>query len=164
MEYLGAWGTLIHEKKLRSKISCQTPFKDLQSWSDKIFSLTKGSVFSNSNLLSKCIRTVFWFCNIFVRICSTVPLMNWMIQNYHHVSVSLLPRPLAPQWVDWCLLLMFKLRLQNHRISKKLSVLNEDGVYSYLELKITIKKSSKWKVYTNSFTINFKDYDPWLFT
>ena len=27
MEYLGAWGTLIHEKKLRSKISCQTPFK-----------------------------------------------------------------------------------------------------------------------------------------
>jgi hypothetical protein len=28
MEYLGAWGTLIHEKKLRSKISCQTPFKN----------------------------------------------------------------------------------------------------------------------------------------
>ena len=27
MEYLGAWGTLIHEKKLKSKISCQTPFK-----------------------------------------------------------------------------------------------------------------------------------------
>ncbi len=27
MEYLRAWGTLIHEKKLRSKISCQTPFK-----------------------------------------------------------------------------------------------------------------------------------------
>ncbi len=27
MEYLGAWGTLIHEKKLRSKISCPTPFK-----------------------------------------------------------------------------------------------------------------------------------------
>ena len=27
LEYLGAWGTLIHEKKLRSKISCQTPFK-----------------------------------------------------------------------------------------------------------------------------------------
>jgi hypothetical protein len=27
MEYLGAWGTLIYEKKLRSKISCQTPFK-----------------------------------------------------------------------------------------------------------------------------------------
>jgi hypothetical protein len=27
MEYLGAWGTLIHEKNLKSKISCQTPFK-----------------------------------------------------------------------------------------------------------------------------------------
>ncbi len=27
MEYLGAWGTLIHEKNLTSKISCQTPFK-----------------------------------------------------------------------------------------------------------------------------------------
>ncbi len=26
-EYLGAWGTLIHEKNLKSKISCQTPFK-----------------------------------------------------------------------------------------------------------------------------------------
>ncbi len=28
MEYLGAWGTLIHEKNLMSKISCQTPFKE----------------------------------------------------------------------------------------------------------------------------------------
>ncbi len=27
MEYLWAWGTLIHEKNLKSKISCQTPFK-----------------------------------------------------------------------------------------------------------------------------------------
>jgi hypothetical protein len=26
MEYLGAWGTLIHEKNLKSKILCQTPF------------------------------------------------------------------------------------------------------------------------------------------
>jgi hypothetical protein len=26
-EYLGAWGTLIHEKNLKSKISCQIPFK-----------------------------------------------------------------------------------------------------------------------------------------
>jgi hypothetical protein len=26
MEYSGAQGTLIHEKKLKSKISCQTPF------------------------------------------------------------------------------------------------------------------------------------------
>ncbi len=26
MEYLGAWGTLIYEKNLKSKISCQTPF------------------------------------------------------------------------------------------------------------------------------------------
>ncbi len=27
MEYLGAWGTLIPEENLKSKISCQTPFK-----------------------------------------------------------------------------------------------------------------------------------------
>ncbi len=27
MEYLGARGTLIHEKNLKSKISCQTAFK-----------------------------------------------------------------------------------------------------------------------------------------
>jgi hypothetical protein len=26
MEYLGAWGTLIHENNLKSKISFQTPF------------------------------------------------------------------------------------------------------------------------------------------
>jgi hypothetical protein len=26
MDYSGAQGTLIHEKKLRPKISCQTPF------------------------------------------------------------------------------------------------------------------------------------------
>ncbi len=26
MEYLGAWETLNHEKNLKSKISCQTPF------------------------------------------------------------------------------------------------------------------------------------------
>ncbi len=31
MEYSGAQGTLIHEKKLKSKISCQTPFKALPS-------------------------------------------------------------------------------------------------------------------------------------
>ncbi len=30
MEYLGAWGTLIHEKNLKSKISCKTPFKSFQ--------------------------------------------------------------------------------------------------------------------------------------
>jgi hypothetical protein len=27
MEYSGAWGKLIHENNLKSKISCQTPFK-----------------------------------------------------------------------------------------------------------------------------------------
>jgi hypothetical protein len=31
MEYLGAWGTLIHEKNLKSKISCQTPYKAIPS-------------------------------------------------------------------------------------------------------------------------------------
>ncbi len=33
MEYLGAWGTLIHEKNLKSKVSCQTPFKNLNNTS-----------------------------------------------------------------------------------------------------------------------------------
>jgi hypothetical protein len=27
-EYLGAWGKMIYEKNLKSKNSCQTPFKD----------------------------------------------------------------------------------------------------------------------------------------
>jgi hypothetical protein len=31
-DYSGAQGTLIHEKKLRSKIACQTPFKLRKSW------------------------------------------------------------------------------------------------------------------------------------
>ncbi len=35
MEYLGAWGTLIHEKNLKSKISCQTPCKSHEgAWDD----------------------------------------------------------------------------------------------------------------------------------
>jgi len=50
MEYLGAWGTLIHEKNLKSKISCQTPFKErlqnrgLRKWSvgNDIFILIVG--------------------------------------------------------------------------------------------------------------------------
>ncbi len=41
MEYLGAWGTMIHEKNLKSKISCQTPFnKNLwsnQAWQGREF-------------------------------------------------------------------------------------------------------------------------------
>ncbi len=32
LEYLGAWGTLIHEKSLKSKISCQTPFKQKKKY------------------------------------------------------------------------------------------------------------------------------------
>ena len=32
MKCLGAWGTLIHEKNLKSKISCQTPFKAMESF------------------------------------------------------------------------------------------------------------------------------------
>jgi hypothetical protein len=35
MEYLGAWGTLIHEINLKPKISCQTPFKDSKPGHDK---------------------------------------------------------------------------------------------------------------------------------
>ncbi len=31
MEYLGAWRTLIHEKNLKSKISCQAPFKSVMA-------------------------------------------------------------------------------------------------------------------------------------
>jgi hypothetical protein len=40
MEYLGSWGTLIHEKNLKSKISCQTPFKSQAGW--KLGSLAKS--------------------------------------------------------------------------------------------------------------------------
>ncbi len=47
MEYLGAWGTLIYEKKLRSKISCQTPFK-----SDEAFEEANQQI-PGSNILIK---------------------------------------------------------------------------------------------------------------
>ncbi len=46
MEYLGAWGTLIHEKKLRSKISCQTPFKSTML--HKMLVFTAGIELSSS--------------------------------------------------------------------------------------------------------------------
>ncbi len=36
MEYLWAWGTLIHEKNLSSKISCQTPFKLKGTYKDDL--------------------------------------------------------------------------------------------------------------------------------
>ncbi len=39
MDYSGARGTLIHEKKLRSKISCQTPFKQDRLRKKNIFIL-----------------------------------------------------------------------------------------------------------------------------
>ncbi len=39
MEYLGAWGTLIHEKTLKSKISCQTPFNQCKKREIKILTL-----------------------------------------------------------------------------------------------------------------------------
>ncbi len=36
MEYLGAWGTLIHEKNLKSKLLCQTPFNNLDTKAKRI--------------------------------------------------------------------------------------------------------------------------------
>ncbi len=37
MQYLGAWGTLIREKNLKLKISCQTPFNPIlhTAWLNK---------------------------------------------------------------------------------------------------------------------------------
>jgi hypothetical protein len=36
MEYWGAGGTLIHEKNLKSKLSCQTPFNLDIMYTDKL--------------------------------------------------------------------------------------------------------------------------------
>jgi hypothetical protein len=41
MEFLGALGTLIHEKNLKSKISCQTPFNS-NSFSIRTLSNVSG--------------------------------------------------------------------------------------------------------------------------
>jgi hypothetical protein len=48
MEYLEAWGTLIHEKNLKSKISCQTPFKGKHTFGYKSFWLFEGIVMKSS--------------------------------------------------------------------------------------------------------------------
>jgi hypothetical protein len=46
MKYLGAWGTLIHEKNLKSKISCQTLFNALLFRNQDTPPLIKQSPFS----------------------------------------------------------------------------------------------------------------------
>ncbi len=48
MEYLGAWGTLIHEKNLKSKISCQTPFKGRVFMDNEMKKNVQGKDFSFS--------------------------------------------------------------------------------------------------------------------
>ena len=47
MEYLEAWGTLIHEKNLKSKISCQTPFKvvEVDAGRLKLETITKNNLY-----------------------------------------------------------------------------------------------------------------------
>ncbi len=40
MGYSGARGTLIYEKNLKAKISCQTPFKGTQAWDNLEFFFT----------------------------------------------------------------------------------------------------------------------------
>jgi hypothetical protein len=44
VEYLWAWGTLIYEKNLSSKISCQTPFKHLVGSRDVLAGKPAGTV------------------------------------------------------------------------------------------------------------------------
>ncbi len=58
MEYLGAWGTLIHEKNLKSKISCQTPFKVL-TFSEDFFNKqnVQDTKAIPSIFLKKCVPT-----------------------------------------------------------------------------------------------------------
>jgi hypothetical protein len=54
MEYLGAWGTLIHEKNLKSKISCQTPFN--HRWvivASTIFNTDGSWVLYNNDLIKE---------------------------------------------------------------------------------------------------------------
>jgi hypothetical protein len=52
MEYLGAWGTLIHEKNLKSKISCQAPFK-------KSFRFTKNQADLQNPCALQKIRRIY---------------------------------------------------------------------------------------------------------
>ncbi len=49
MRYSEARGTLIYEKKLKSKISCQTPFKAARKTNAKGGGVTEGGGFSGLN-------------------------------------------------------------------------------------------------------------------
>ncbi len=63
MEYFGAWGTLIHEQNLKSKISCQTPFNKGLGWFLN-FSEVELNVFFPVNakitLIAYVIRLIFY--------------------------------------------------------------------------------------------------------
>ena len=48
---MGAWGTLIHEKKLRSKISCQTPFKEAKTILEEAVKAKADADLDNNNIL-----------------------------------------------------------------------------------------------------------------
>ncbi len=56
-DYLGARGTLIHEKKLRSKILCQTPFNAGLLILGKVFRLQKKQCLSTSKETIQLSRT-----------------------------------------------------------------------------------------------------------
>ncbi len=74
MEYLGAWETLIHEKNLKSKISCQTPFKIVHlvyrcagfSWCSRCAALIRA----------RCVRPSSSWRNL-TRSRRSLPRLSW---------------------------------------------------------------------------------------
>jgi hypothetical protein len=60
MEYLGAWGTLIHEKNLKSKISCQTPFKNIKIKIRHIYIQKRSEQFCFENM---CVCFIYVKCS-----------------------------------------------------------------------------------------------------
>ncbi len=60
MGYSGARGTLIYEKNLKAKISCQTPFKSvyLVLFNRRLHKCSKEYLFSDTNNLKKVLKVV----------------------------------------------------------------------------------------------------------
>jgi hypothetical protein len=64
MEYLEAWVTLIHEKNLKSKILCQTPFKRMLSMRLMSYAYDEHALNAFKHMLS-ILLMIFSACSAF---------------------------------------------------------------------------------------------------
>ncbi len=94
MDYSGARGTLIHEKKLRSKILCQTPFKGIWQWGwfFEDFCINRfsiGPISSHSVCVcyqSRCFH-IGWFSSVFPTLNTTFYYLRFLEYEVIHEAM-----------------------------------------------------------------------------